>query len=132
MKLVKLSNGLKKNLPHLFKLFSAALVIYVIYHFLVKRYLLKENFSNPSTCTYYYMEQCGHCKRFSPEWENFTQTYTGPVRLRKVEMNQARDDLEKYNINGFPTILFVNDKGESKQYDGPRTSDALNKFINQL
>ena len=130
MNLRKLSNALKK--PHLvLKLVVAIAVLFVMYH-VAKKYFLKEAFSNPSTCTYYYMEQCGHCKRFSPEWDKFTQTYTGPVRLRKVEMNDAGDDLRKYNINGFPTVLLVNDNGESQQYEGPRTSDALNKFINSL
>jgi len=90
-----------------------------------------ENFGNPSTCTYYYMEQCGHCKRFSPEWDNFVQSYTGPVVLRKVEMSEAGDDLEKYNIRGFPTILIIDDNGESKDYDGPRTSEALTKFLSK-
>jgi thioredoxin domain-containing protein 5 len=88
-----------------------------------------ENFGNPSTCTYYYMNECGHCKRFAPEWDNFVQSYTGPVTLRKVEMSEAGDDLEKYNIRGFPTILVVDDKGEFKEYDGPRTSEALTKFL---
>lgn len=130
MNLRKLSNALKK--PHIvLKLVVAIAVLFVMYH-VAKKYFLKEAFSNPSTCTYYYMEQCGHCKRFSPEWDKFTQTYTGSVRLRKVEMNDAGDDLRKYNINGFPTVLLVNDNGESQQYEGPRTSDALNKFINSL
>ena len=130
MNLRKLTNALKK--PHLvLKLVVAIAVLFVVYH-VAKKYFLKEAFSNPSTCTYYYMEQCGHCKRFSPEWDKFTQSYTGPVRLRKVEMNDAGDDLRKYNINGFPTVLLVNDNGESQQYEGPRTSDALNKFINSL
>jgi thioredoxin-like negative regulator of GroEL len=130
MNFKKLTNALKK--PHLvLKLVVALAVLFVVYH-VAKKYFLKEAFTNPSTCTYYYMEQCGHCKRFSPEWDNFTQNYTGPVRLRKVEMNNAGDDLRKYNINGFPTVLLVNDNGESQQYEGPRTSDALNKFINSL
>jgi thioredoxin-like negative regulator of GroEL len=130
MKLGKMIKNLKK--PHaLLKLLIVVAILYIIYH-IAKKYFLKEAFTNPTTCTYYYMEQCGHCKRFSPEWDKFTQSYTGPVRLRKVEMNNAGDDLNKYNINGFPTILFVNDNGESQQYEGPRTSDALNKFINSL
>jgi thioredoxin domain-containing protein 5 len=75
------------------------------------------------------MEQCGHCKRFSPEWDTFVQTYTGPVKLRKVDMSEAGDDLEKYNIRGFPTILIIDENGEYMDYDGPRTSEALTKFL---
>jgi thiol-disulfide isomerase/thioredoxin len=111
------------------KLITAVIAIGIIWALFYKKKSTFENFGNPRTCTYYYMNQCGHCKRFSPEWDNFVQSYTGPVTLRKVEMSEAGDDLEKYNIRGFPTILVVDDKGEFKDYDGPRTSEALTKFL---
>jgi thiol-disulfide isomerase/thioredoxin len=111
------------------KLIMAIIAISIIWALFYKKKTNFENFGNPRTCTYYYMNQCGHCKRFSPEWDNFVQSYTGPVTLRKVEMSEAGDDLEKYNIRGFPTILVVDDKGEFKDYDGPRTSEALTKFL---
>ena len=44
-------------------------------------------------------------------------------------MNDAKADMEKYNIKGFPTIMFLDEDGNSQFYEGPRTSDALNKFI---
>ena len=114
------------------KVLIAVAIIVAIYLSFFRRNTFSENFGNPASCTYYYMEQCGHCKRFSPEWDNFVQSYTGPVTLRKVEMNEAGDDLEKYNIRGFPTILIVDDNGESKDYDGPRTSEALTKFLDAM
>ncbi len=91
-----------------------------------------ENFGNPTTLTYYYMENCGHCKRFAPEWDTFVQNYTGTVKLRKVEMNEAGDDLEKYNISGFPTVIAVDENGDKKEYDGPRTAEGLNKFLDSM
>ena len=35
-------------------------------------------------------------------------------------MNDAASDVEKYNIKGFPTVLLIDDQGETKEYDGPR------------
>ena len=80
---------------------------------------------NPKSCTYYYMTNCGHCKRFTPDWDAFVKSYKGPVILKKVEMNDAGDDLKKYNINGFPTVLIIDENGDSQVYDGPRTVDGL-------
>jgi len=117
---------------HILKAVVMFAIVAAIYLSFFRRKTFSENFGNPASCTYYYMEQCGHCKRFSPEWDNFVQSYTGPVTLRKVEMNAAGDDLEKYNIRGFPTILIVDDNGESKDYDGPRTSEALTKFLDAM
>jgi len=97
-------------------------------HMLVVRNTV-ENFGNPKSCTYYYMTNCGHCKTFTPIWDSFAQSYTGPIKLRKVEMNDAKDDIEKYNIKGFPTILAIDEQGETKTFDGPRTKDGLTKFL---
>ena len=128
----KLFNLLNKLSPTI-KLIIKVAIVYVImislYFLFFRKNSSVENFGNPTSCTYYYMEQCGHCKRFSPEWDTFVQTYTGPVKLRKVDMSEAGDDLEKYNIRGFPTILIIDENGEYMDYDGPRTSEALTKFL---
>jgi thiol-disulfide isomerase/thioredoxin len=88
-----------------------------------------ENFGNPASCTYYYMNKCGHCERFSPEWDKFVQSYTGPVKFKKIEMSDATDDLEKYGIKGFPTILFLDESGNPQIYEGTRSVEALTAFI---
>jgi thioredoxin-like negative regulator of GroEL len=112
---------------------AVLVVLTIIVHFLFFRQSVgMENFGNPATLTYYYMENCGHCKRFNPEWDTFVQNYTGPVRLRKVEMNEAGSDLEKYNINGFPTVIAVDENGDKKDYDGPRTSEGLTNFLDNM
>ena len=90
-----------------------------------------EAFGNPSSCTYYYMTNCGHCKTFAPEWEKFVKSYNGPVKLKKVEASEAGNDLEKYKIQGFPTILFLDNEGNSNIYEGDRTSQGLDKFISE-
>lgn len=104
-------------------------VIAILIHVVFIKNSYKENFGNPSSCTYYHMTNCGHCKRFTPEWDKFVSSYKGPVKMRKVEMNDAGDDLNKYNINGFPTVLVIDENGETKNYEGPRTKDGLMSFF---
>ena len=65
------------------KLIVSIAVILSIYFLFFRRNSSMENFGNPSTCTYYYMEQCGHCKRFSPEWDNFVQSYAIAVGINR-------------------------------------------------
>ena len=108
------------------------LILFLLFYIMFHIPNSKENFGNPSSCTYYYMTNCGHCKRFTPEWDSFAQSYNGPIKLKKLEMNDAGSDLEKYNIKGFPTVLLVDEQGETKEYDGPRTSDGLNNFFLSL
>lgn len=111
-----------------FYLISISVLVYIFFCNPYK----KENFGNPSSCTYYYMNNCGHCTKFTPEWDSFNKSYNGPIKLRKVEMNDAGDDLEKYNVKGFPTVIMIDEEGSVKEYDGPRTSDGLNNFFSTL
>ena len=127
-KLLKMWNRSSKPI----KVVSLIILTFTLHFLFVRQSSPMENFGNPATLTYYYMENCGHCKRFAPEWDTFVQNYTGHVKLRKVEMNEAGDDLEKYNISGFPTILAVDENGDKKDYDGPRTSEGLTKFLNGM
>ena len=103
----------------------------LLYIFIYNPYS-KETFGNPTSCTYYYMTNCGHCKNFTPEWDKFAQSYNGSIKLRKVEMNDAGSDLDKYNIKGFPTVLFIDEQNSTKEYDGPRTYDGLNNFFSNI
>ena len=104
----------------------------VIYYIFFRNTSIMENFGNPTSCTYYYMTNCGHCKTFTPEWDKFVQNYTGKIVFKKVEMNQAGKDIEKYNIKGFPTVLIMDEAGETKEYYGPRTSDGLKKYFENM
>jgi len=121
----KKASGLKKSIVVLY-------FVGVIYYIFFRNTSIMERFGNPTSCTYYYMTNCGHCKTFTPEWDKFVQNYTGNIKFKKVEMNQAGKDIEKYNIKGFPTVLIMDDNGETKEYDGPRTSDGLKKYFENM
>lgn len=88
-----------------------------------------ENFANPKKLVYFHMETCGHCKKFNPEWDKFAASYDGPLEIKKVERKEANGDLEKYKIQGFPSILLIDDQDNTKEFDGDRTVTGLEKFV---
>uniref|UniRef100_A0A6C0KER5 Thioredoxin domain-containing protein n=1 Tax=viral metagenome TaxID=1070528 RepID=A0A6C0KER5_9ZZZZ len=88
-----------------------------------------ENFSNPKKLVYFHMNTCGHCKKFNPEWDKFAASYNGPIEIKKVERKEAGDDLEKYKIQGFPSILLIDEQDNTKEFDGDRTVTGLEKFV---
>ena len=61
----------------------------------------------PTKAHYYYMDGCGHCKDFSPIWDEFTKSYKGKVKFQKINMKDAEEDLKKYDIDGFPTVVII-------------------------
>ena len=117
------------------QLIVAALIIYVYwllfklvsYSIFNAGYL--ENFGNPKTMYYFHMNGCGHCKKFSPTWDQFVAKYRGSVQLKKMERAEAGNLLEKYEVQGFPTIILVDDKGQKKEFNDDRTVSALESFV---
>lgn len=113
----------------------AALLIYVCWlMYKLVRYSLfntgyLENFGNPKTLYYFHMNGCGHCKKFSPTWDQFASKYNGNVQLKKLERAEAGGLLEKYEIQGFPSIILVDDKGQKKEFNGDRTVSGLESFV---
>ena len=88
-----------------------------------------EGFGQPKELVYFYMNGCGHCKKFSPTWDQFSQGYNGDLNIRKVERADASDELDKYQIKGFPTVLLLDGNGGKKEFDGERTIQGLESFV---
>ena len=88
-----------------------------------------EGFGQPKELVYFYMNGCGHCKKFTPTWDQFASGYSGSLKIRKVERADAEDELNKYDIKGFPTVLLLDGNGGKKEFDGDRTIPGLTSFV---
>lgn len=87
--------------------------------------------------TYYYMNGCGYCVKFKPEWDSFTKQYGSGnnIKTRIVEANNMTpsDTINGSQINGFPTIKITNlSNMKEYQYTGQRNSNALITYINNM
>ena len=88
-----------------------------------------EGFGQPKELVYFYMNGCGHCKKFSPTWDQFASSYNGNLKIRKVERADAGSELETYQIKGFPTVLLLDGNGGKKEFEGERTIQGLESFV---
>ena len=119
--------------------FAIAILIIIIVRYLLhliiySNYLSSylEHFGNPKELVYFHMNGCGHCKKFMPVWDEFAEKYNGDLKLKKLEREEAGDDmLSKYQVQGFPTILLLDGEGNKKEFQGDRTVSGLESFINQ-
>tara|TARA_A100001035_G_C27551004_1_gene394094 strand:+ start:406 stop:636 length:231 start_codon:yes stop_codon:yes gene_type:complete len=75
------------------------------------------------------MDGCGHCEKFSPVWDEFTSAYKGSIQFQKFNMKDAEEDLKKYEVNGFPTVVVIDENGKFEQYEGERTIDGLQSYF---
>ena len=87
--------------------------------------LNKENFSefiekNRYILVEFYAPWCWHCLKLTPEYAAAAAELKGEVVLAKVDGTQEAELLQKFDIEGFPTLfLFV--EGIHKSYEGERT-----------
>lgn len=84
----------------------------------------KENMDNDNKRLLgFFMNGCAHCEKFKPTWDNLS--------IPKDEYYMGKDDdmVKKYNITGFPTVILTDGK-ITKEYDGDRTKEDVEKFYN--
>jgi thiol-disulfide isomerase/thioredoxin len=120
-------------------------IYFITYYILPSNMSFKENFdmfnrnSTPDAMTsdnstklvYFYMNGCGHCKNFTPIWDEFCSANSTTIKTYKFEQSQAQEQIRSYNISGFPSILLL-DENNSKidEYNGARTVEALKNYVN--
>jgi protein disulfide isomerase len=86
---------------------------------------------NKQTLVEFYAPWCGHCKKLAPEFERAAVELKGTVALGKVDATEEKDLASKYNIKGFPTLVWFEDAKET-EYDGGRTSDTIVEWVKSM
>lgn len=81
----------------------------------------------------FYAPWCGHCKRLKPEYAvaaGILKNDDPPVALAKVDCTEGgKSTCEKFSVSGYPTLKIFR-KGElSSEYNGPRESNGIVKFM---
>ena len=57
----------------------------------------------------FYADWCGPCKMMSSVIDELAADYEGKVRIGKVNTDENRRVVTKYNIMSIPTIIFIKD-----------------------
>lgn len=85
--------------------------------------------SGAGTLLYFYMPECGHCKKFNPEWEklqSMVDEQRAPLKLNKIDGTEGsnKDLVSQHGVEGFPTII-LEVGNQAHKYDGDRTASAV-------
>ena len=72
---------------------------------------------------------CGHCKDLKPVWDEAAKEVNAKEKkMIKVNCGEGTKDdkkiMEKYDVDGYPTIIIFED-GKPTKYDGKRTKEDL-------
>ena len=89
----------------------------------------------------FYVDWCPHCKTAKPEWESLKSEYDGKsingytINFMEYNCTTESDEvsqlMDKYNIEGYPTIKLLKD-GTVIEYDAKPTKDTIIQFSKPL
>jgi thiol-disulfide isomerase/thioredoxin len=89
----------------------------------------------------FYADWCPHCKTAKPIWAEIEKQYQNKtingynVIFTEINCSTETEEVErlmnKYNIEGFPTIKLLKD-GQVIEFDAKPTKDTLNQFLNTV
>jgi thiol-disulfide isomerase/thioredoxin len=97
--------------------------------------------SKDAEIMFFYVDWCPHCKTAKPAWNDVKGEYENKTingyKVIFTEINCTEETAEveslmnKYNIEGFPTIKLLKD-GQVIEYDAKPTKETLTQFLNTV
>ena len=75
----------------------------------------------------FYAPWCGHCQRLKPTWAELANEIGDRVNVAKVNADDSTILAERFDIRGYPTLLFFH-RGKYFKYMGDRDLDSLADF----
>ena len=137
---------------------AVAILLIVIGYYTYKEYANNSTTFNPNiaeqntnnsdngsqktaTLMLFYVDWCPHCKTAKPEWEELKSEYDGKsingYTITIMEYNCTNESadvsqlMDKYNIEGYPTIKLIKDN-QIIEYDAKPTKTTMEQFLNTV
>ena len=116
-------------------------VLYRVYKLIFKKNKVIEKYGNAleTKVLMFHVDWCPHCKKATPEWNMFKNEYNNKtINSRKIsvidyDLTNSSDPnnkklIEKYNIEGYPTVILDTGK-DYKELDVKVTKNNLLEFV---
>jgi thiol-disulfide isomerase/thioredoxin len=76
---------------------------------------------------------CGHCKSTRPHFDDFKQSYKGPVKIMYIdcEDDNNKELVAQQKVSGFPTFRYYPSglSGKYDEYNGERNAEGFKEYV---
>ncbi|MDG2088516.1 MAG: thioredoxin TrxA [Arenicellaceae bacterium] len=79
----------------------------------------------------YWAEWCGPCKMVAPVLEELAATYTGRLKVAKLNIDENSGTPPKYGIRGIPTLMIFKNGEVAATKVGALSKSQLITFIDE-
>jgi len=80
-----------------------------------------------------YAPWCGHCARLKPDWEKLAKkSGVKGTKIGKVDCTANKDVCSKYDVTGYPTLLYFRNGNLVENYKGAKTLDGLKEYLKTM
>jgi thioredoxin 1 len=73
----------------------------------------------------FYADWCGPCKTQDPILEELEEDYGESVTFEKIDVDEAEDVANEYQVRSIPTIVVENDDGVVERFVGVTQREQL-------
>ena len=73
----------------------------------------------------FYADWCGPCKTQDPILEELQEEYGDAVTFEKIDVDEAEDVANEYQVRSIPTIVVENDDGIVERFVGVTQREQL-------
>jgi len=79
----------------------------------------------------FYAPWCGHCKRLKPDYQAAAKELKGSATLAAMDVNKPENSpvARKFNVTGFPTLLYFNEGQYQYAYPGDNNKAAIISWL---
>lgn len=79
----------------------------------------------------FYAQWCGPCKMIAPIYESLDNSYNSAIIFVKVDVDEASEIAEKYNVSSLPTFMVFWDTKQTKKVSGANPK-VLERLVESL
>lgn len=80
----------------------------------------------------FYADWCGPCKMMAPLVERMAEKYAGQIKIGKLNVEEAMEISQKYNVRNIPTFIFFKEGQPVNTHVGGMSAADLEKLITEF